>query len=82
MCFNKHTDRIKYRRYNNCDYEYNFVSKLTFIGIGSDQRHIFGGKGQLSPPESVFKELIICEIHFSNFFNVCNFITKSNYTWL
>jgi hypothetical protein len=36
------------------------------------------GKGVI-PLESVFKELIICEIHISNFFNVDNFIIKSNY---
>jgi hypothetical protein len=34
------------------------------------------------PPESVFKELIICEIHISNIFNLDHFITKSNCAWL
>jgi hypothetical protein len=40
---------------------------------------ILGGEGAISPPKSVFEELIICEIHISSFFNVDHFITKSNY---
>jgi hypothetical protein len=39
--------------------------------------------GGIGPhPESVFKELILCEIRISNFFNEDHFITKSNYTLL
>jgi hypothetical protein len=47
-----------------------------------DHGCILRERGDRPSLQSVFKELIICEIHISIFFNVDNFITKSNYAWL
>jgi hypothetical protein len=59
------------------------ITCVAATSVHTAEAYYRGDEVTITPsPESVHKELILCEKHISNFFNADHFITKSNYVWL